>query len=150
MQVTNFAGLGAGTYTLIDYGTLSGNLSALGTPTGPTQFNYSLVDTGSVINLLVALPGVAGDYNADGNVNGGDYIVWRQNMGTTATLPNDNNIGGVIGSQHYDLWRAHFGETAGGGASLASGAVIPEPATLALLVGAVLPFLLRRRLRPQG
>ena len=56
-------GMGAGTYPLIFYGSRSGNVSVLGTPTGPAGFNYSLFDTGSSINLLVSAvpePGCVG------------------------------------------------------------------------------------------
>jgi autotransporter-associated beta strand protein len=54
LNVTNGGGMEAGTYPLILYGTKSGNVSVLGTPNGPAGFNYSLVDTGSSINLLIA------------------------------------------------------------------------------------------------
>ena len=47
-------GMEAGTYPLIVYGSRSGNVSALGTPTGPDGFNYSLFDTGGSISLVVS------------------------------------------------------------------------------------------------
>jgi autotransporter-associated beta strand protein len=56
VHVFDFGGMTAGTYTIIDYGTRTGSVAALGTPTGPAGFVYSLVDTGSVINLVVAIP----------------------------------------------------------------------------------------------
>ena len=64
MPVTMLALFGAGTYTLIDYGTLSGSIANLGTPTGPEGFDYELIDTGSLIRLQVteAVPGLPGDY----------------------------------------------------------------------------------------
>jgi hypothetical protein len=40
------------------------------------------------------------DYNADGNVDAADYVVWRK-----------NNINGQDG---FNLWRANFGSTGGG------------------------------------
>jgi hypothetical protein len=67
--------------------------------------------------------GQTGDYNGDGTVNGGDYVVWRK-----SPAPYGGNPG-------YDLWRASFGQP-GGGASASvdplSG-VVPEPSTLWLL-----------------
>jgi hypothetical protein len=54
LHLTDAGGMGAGTYPLIFYGSKSGSVSVLGTPTGPTGFNYSLLDTGSSINLLVS------------------------------------------------------------------------------------------------
>lgn len=54
LHLIDAGGMSTGTYTLIDYGTISGSVAILGTPTGPSGFNYSLFDTGSVINLVVA------------------------------------------------------------------------------------------------
>ena len=45
-----------------------------------------------------------GDYNQDGIVDAADYVVWRDNEGTTNSLPNDL-IGGTIGTAHYNQWR---------------------------------------------
>jgi autotransporter-associated beta strand protein len=54
LHLIDTGGMGAGTYPLIIYGSRSGNILVLGTPIGPTGFNYSLFDTGSSINLLVS------------------------------------------------------------------------------------------------
>ncbi len=78
-------------------------------------------------------PAVAGDYNRDGVVNAADYIVWRNNEGTTNPLPNDP-IGGTIGLAHYNQWRANFGQIAGSGVAASVNAAVPEPATLVLLL----------------
>ena len=60
VNLIDAGGLGVGTYTLIDYaGTLAGSdiASFLGqTPTGPAGFTYTLIDTGSTIDLSVAIP----------------------------------------------------------------------------------------------
>ncbi len=55
LHLTDAGGMGAGTYPLINYGSRSGDVSALGTPTGPAGYNYSLVDSGSTISLLVSI-----------------------------------------------------------------------------------------------
>lgn len=149
LNLANSGGLAAGNYNLIDYGTLSGNVAALGTPIGPAGFKYSLSDDGSLISLVVSdlLPG---DFNADGIVNASDFIVWRMHESTATDLPNDNGIGGVVGQTHYDLWRAHFGETLSGGETASSlNAGVPEPASLALvmLAAAALNCTRRRTLR---
>ncbi len=80
---------------------------------------------------VAAVPTIPGDYNNDGTVDAADYLVWRKNTGTDATLPNDP-IRGIIGAAQYDQWRANFGQTASGAGSGAS--LIPEPATVALLL----------------
>lgn len=90
----------------------------------------------TTINNAALIPAVAGDYNRDGAVDGADYVVWRNNEGTTKPLPNDP-IGGTIGLAHYNQWRAHFGQTAGSGSGAGANAAIPEPATFMLLISAV-------------
>jgi hypothetical protein len=52
--------------------------------------------------------------------------VWRKNLGSTNTLPNDTTPG-LVSQADYDVWRMNFGATSGAGASLAA---VPEPATL--------------------
>jgi hypothetical protein len=71
----------------------------------------------------IAVPGVAGDYNADGTVDAADYVVWRKGVGTTYA-PNE-----------YDVWRAHYGQTAGSGEAAAGDSpthhdAAPEPAAV--------------------
>jgi hypothetical protein len=83
---------------------------------------------------------VPGDYNADGVVDAGDYVVWRNHLGATAgTLPND--VDGVpIGMAQYATWKANFGNTASG-AMAANATAVPEPTTaLFLLMGAAAWF----------
>ena len=84
-------------------------------------------------------PDLPGDYNDDDKVDAADYVVWRKYENTTNTLPNDNGIGVTIGADHYNLWRAHFGEMAmAGRGSGVGGAAVPEPATVALALIALL------------
>jgi hypothetical protein len=71
---------------------------------------------------LRVVPGVPGDYNANGTVDAADYAVWRKALGTTYT------------AQQYNVWRAHFGETAGSGAGANANAAVPEPATAGLVL----------------
>jgi parallel beta-helix repeat protein len=53
---------------------------------------------------------LAGDYNGDGAVDAGDFVVWRKTDGTPSG---------------YNQWRTNFGVTATAAGSLA--AAIPEP-----------------------
>ena len=48
LHLTDAGGMGAGTYPIIIYGSRSGNVSALGTPTGPAGYNYSLIRYGQL------------------------------------------------------------------------------------------------------
>lgn len=70
------------------------------------------------VNLGVfALPN--GDFNENGIVDAGDYVVWRKTIGGTLA---------------YEAWRKHFSSSPGGG----SGPAVPEPgaaAYVAMLAG---------------
>jgi autotransporter-associated beta strand protein len=124
LNVNDAGGLANGTYTLIDYtGALAGSAANLALGTTPSGFNFSIVDSGSTIDLTVSTGGggLDGDFNNDGTVDAADYVIWRKTDG-----------GNPAG---YNLWRMNFGRTAGSGsgASLSAGAV-PEPAAIALVV----------------
>jgi hypothetical protein len=77
-----------------------------------------------------ALEVITGDFNNDGAVNTADYVVWRKGLGT------------IYGQFHYDVWLGG-GKTAAG--SLLVVSVVPEPATIAMLLAAMLIVSLRRR-----
>ncbi len=118
ISLVDTGGLAIGTYNLLNYGTLSGSIHALGTPNGPSNFAYHLIDTGASINLQVSM---LGDFNYDGNVDTADYAVWRMGLGTLFTQVD------------FDVWRAHFGQSAGSGAGVGASLSIPEPASYAML-----------------
>jgi hypothetical protein len=100
----------------------------------------------SVTSAAVPAP-AAGDYNGNGVVDAADYVVWRDNEGTTNPLPNDP-IGGTIGSEQYIQWRSHFGQSASSGAALPSAGslsvAVPEPATFVSLILAATGALIKR------
>src|SRR5262249_44422428 len=80
-------------------------------------------------------PGVAGDYNNNGVVDAGDFVVWRKRLNQAVTISNDITPGTVV-AQDYIEWQNRFGKTTfdfGAGA----GANIPEPTGLFLVVGMV-------------
>jgi hypothetical protein len=85
----------------------------------------------------------AGDYNDDGKVDAADYVVWRKYQGTNTTLPNDPH-GGTIGAAQFNSWRANFGNMEMSAAG--SGAAVPEPLTLSLVMFAALMAARRIRL----
>jgi fibronectin-binding autotransporter adhesin len=118
IYLVDTGGLAIGTYTLLNYGTLSGSINALGAPFGPSNFAYHLFDTGTSINLQVSM---LGDFNYDGSVDTADYAVWRTGLGTLFT-PAD-----------FDVWRAHFGQSSGSGLGAGANVSIPEPASWGML-----------------
>ena len=79
----------------------------------------------------IAPSGAPGDYNGNGAIDAADYVVWRDNLGTTNTIPNDLTPG-MVTQADYDVWRANFGKpTIGSGAG---NVAVPEPASLTILL----------------
>lgn len=107
-----------------------------------TTINLTL--TGQVVATSTFKPLLAGDYNSNGVVDAADYVLWRNNLGSGNSLPNDDTAG--VGEDDYTRWRSHFGQASGAGASEGEAAV-PEPSALVLL-GCTLAFMAQsRRLR---
>ena len=80
--------------------------------------------------IEVAPPaGIPGDYNENGVVDAADYVLWRQNLGSGITLPNDSTAG--VAADDYTRWRVNFGKSAGAAGRVA--AEVPEMSSLALL-----------------
>jgi hypothetical protein len=87
-------------------------------------------------NPTIVVPGLTGDYNANGTVDAADYVIWRNNLDQSVTLPNDSTPGTVTQAD-YDEWRNNFGEVADIGGPLGSAAAVPEPGTWLLVLAAV-------------
>jgi autotransporter-associated beta strand protein len=106
---------------------------------GSTATNQNAFFTGSGILSVTSLPpvGVAGDYNGNGVVDAADYVLWRNG----GPLQNEVSSAGTVDAQDYVEWRARFGNTSGSGSgSLLNSAGVPEPATVGLLVLALVGF----------
>jgi hypothetical protein len=84
----------------------------------------------------------SGDYNNNGTVDAADYVVWRDNLNQSVTIPNDSTPG-MVTNADYDEWRANFGESGppSGPSTLMQGfvryitpaaatATVPEPSSL--------------------
>ena len=83
-----------GNLYVLDYGSTASN------PPANTGELYRLVSTA----LL------AGDYDADGDVDSDDYLVWQESFGTVAAgLPADGNGNGTIDAADYVVWRSNLG-----------------------------------------
>jgi hypothetical protein len=126
-----------------------GNVTFLGDTTAEVNYDFANGDIFLNNFMRSGSAGIVGDYNDDGTVDAADYVVWRKNLGTTNTLPNDDTPGSVL-AVDYDRWKANFGRSSAGAASL-SPVATPEPATIggALLLAA-LTISTRPRRRMQG
>jgi endonuclease I len=120
------------------------NLTSIGTFTAIYTLNFSDEDLTGAQNksLTLTLTGkvrLAGDFNGDGRVDAGDYVVWQRSFGQSVAAAysgadGDGNL--TIDNADYDVWRSHFGQTAAGSGSSLSQSLatsVPEPATLWLL-----------------
>ncbi|QDU57031.1 alpha-L-fucosidase [Aeoliella mucimassa] len=67
---------------------------------------------------------VAGDYNNDGLVDLADYTVWRDQLGSAYSIPNDNTPDSVS-FDDYQTWKANFSSQAS--ASALDSVSVPEP-----------------------
>ena len=99
--------------------------------------------------LLATLPNSYGDYNQNGIVDAGDYLVWRRTKGTAVPRGTgaDGNANGIVDDDDFNFWRTRFGTAVprGSGVALETSSV-PEPGSaLALMTGIV--ALLTSRIR---
>jgi hypothetical protein len=114
----------------------------------PTALHKSLAIAAYATVLL------HGDYNADGKVDAGDYIVWRRTRGQTVSPKYsraDDDGDGFVTDADYAAWRSAFAGASGSGSSVTVGSalsgvtVVPEPATVIVgLLGATFIALLAR------
>jgi hypothetical protein len=107
------------------------NADLLGFGQGAGGEIYAMFDNGQIFELRPIVIPAPGDYNDDGIVDAADYVVWRKNVGTNNTLPNDA-IGNTIGPAHYEQWRANFGKTAS--RAVGGSHAVPEPASTGVLI----------------
>jgi hypothetical protein len=106
-----------------------------------------MIDAALAINAMAVEP-LIGDYNANGTVDAADYTVYRNLLGTTETMPNDETPGWVM-EEDYDAWKINFGLSNGGGswaadsaAELATAVAVPEPGSFSLTASLILAILL--------
>jgi hypothetical protein len=105
-------------------GGISGTFASSMLPALTGDLFWTIIYGPSLVELTVEAPTpvLPGDFNSDGVVDAGDYVLWRKGLDTAYTLAD------------YDVWRAHFGESTGSntGSSLRSATSVPEPGTLLL------------------
>lgn len=96
------------------------------------------------------------DYNNNGTVDAGDYVVWRKNLGATGTpgsVPGDGTSSDLFGTPNgivdqfdYEFWRSKYSITSGSGAASAlDGSSVPEPGSMLLIASAMSWLLIAKR-----
>jgi hypothetical protein len=102
---------------------------------------YILSKSDGMVRAIVGSAlAVDGDYNRDGRVDVGDYVVWRKSMGQSVAAHSgaDGSGNGTVDAADYDFWRARFGNSFPGGVGATGEASVPEPASALLVLLAVL------------
>jgi hypothetical protein len=121
-------------FTVLSASSITDNGLLLG---GPAASSFQLIVDPTSVRLL-AISGLAGDYNNDGTVNAADYTVWRDHLGQSITLTNEDpsTTPGQVTIEDYAFWKANFGETTGSGSAATDSAVVgvAEPASLLLAI----------------
>jgi hypothetical protein len=126
MLTNGFSPMAGDRFTLLSGGSISGSFATTVLPVAP-NLSFGLVYNPTSVVLAVT-PALAGDYNADGHVNGNDFVLWQQTLGSTTQLAADGNGNGVIDSGDVVVWQGNLGAEAGGGGSVG----VPEPNALNL------------------
>lgn len=139
LLINDFTPAAGNSFDLLNWSSLSGTFSSLDLPAlvGGLTWNTSALYTTGILSVVSA--GIPGDYNNNGTVDDGDYVLYRKFIGTTRVLPNDP-AGGTIGPAQYATWRSNFGKPPGSGTAGGnlSNAAVPEPTSLFLLLVAAI------------
>jgi T5SS/PEP-CTERM-associated repeat protein len=146
-KVNSFEPSAGDAFDILDGGGISGTFSTIQLPllTSGLVWDTSQLYTSGMLRVIGNLPG---DYNQNGAIDAGDYVLWRNNLGSPVSLPNDDTAG--VGQDDYNRWRGHFGQSAGGSGAMAgsltsTAAGVPEPNSLDLVVLTIAHLILARR-----
>ena len=100
----------------------------------------------NTIVAFTASPVTSADFNADGVVDGADFLLWQRGSGKTIGATHqegDANRDGVVDGADLELWKASFSAPPAGGATSA----IPEPATGLLSLAAAIAVAAHKKVR---
>jgi autotransporter-associated beta strand protein len=151
LSLGGFVPTGSESFTLIDNtgaSPVSGEFASLTQGAtvdlaGVTYYMNYMGGNGNDVVLSPTPPIMAdADFDADGDVDGADFLTWQQNVGSAGGQQQGNANGdATIDGADLDVWRSQFGS----GSSVAAVTAIPEPASAALLLAALSSLTLVRR-----
>jgi len=92
--------------------------------------------------VVTLAPANDADFDNDGDVDGGDFLVWQRHFGSTSatSATGDATGDGAVTGADLAAWRAAFGAHAAPALS-----VVPEPSTVGLLAALALCLIGRAR-----
>ncbi|WP_442484864.1 endonuclease I family protein [Aeoliella sp. SH292] len=70
--------------------------------------------------------GLEGDFNDDGFVDLADYVVWRDNLGSSHGLAGNGVDDGIVDALDYAAWKSNFGAIL---STSTATTTVPEPST---------------------
>jgi hypothetical protein len=103
------------------------------------NLNLSPGDTIRVKSAVIQVPILQdGDYNEDGQIDGGDFLLWQQQLAMTGErLAADGDGDGAVGPGDLTVWKDNY-------PTAAPVASVPEPGA-ACMIGLALAALAARR-----
>lgn len=106
-----------------------------------TDVNAEVGQAGDTLMITLRATGLTAnaDFNMDGDIDGGDFLIWQRGLGTGSSLATgDANSDGLVNSADLDIWRQQFGSSPG------PLTAVPEPASLASMIGCLALIGLRK------
>jgi hypothetical protein len=115
------------------------NLGTLFNPAGTEDVTFEFQIAGNsaaTTGIVMYGPLLTGDFNRDGVVDTGDYVLWRKMSGQQVMRGTgaDGNGDGNIDNADYQLWQSNFGRTLTGAAAGAGVNAVPEPSAGSLFI----------------
>ena len=101
-------------------------------------------NSGNTIVAFTATPVTSADFNADGAVDGADFLQWQRGNGKTIGATHqegDANRDGAVDDADLELWKASYSAPPTDGAA----AAIPEPASGLLSLAAAMAVARRKK-----
>ena len=126
--------------TAVDASPLSGNHFGFRNRIAGEDHAISVGFDDLALHAPLLLPG---DYNDDSAVDAADYSLWRDQLGSEDTLPNDDSPG--VSPSDYARWRSNYGRSLSDPAATSS---VPEPGAWLLVTAGGLPLLFCRQSAP--
>jgi hypothetical protein len=96
--------------------------------TGARVVQNNVKTDGLTASLQVT--GLEADFNADGKVNGADFLIWQRRLGLVANATRadgDANADGAVNAADLSIWRGQFGAQSG------AFVAVPEPFAFSLI-----------------